>query len=42
MYLHVDLTNDAARGLYERDGYVDVVWAGGANEIIYYVKKLGK
>lgn len=46
MYLHVDPTNDVARTLYEKDGYVDVgrrwnvVWAGGANEISYYVKKI--
>ncbi|KAL7532998.1 hypothetical protein ACHAXR_004978 [Thalassiosira sp. AJA248-18] len=47
LYLHVDPTNDAATGLYEKEGYVDVgrrwnvVWAGGANDISYYVKKLG-
>ena len=46
IYLHVDPTNDAARTLYETEGYVDVgkrwnvLWAGGANEISYYVKKL--
>jgi len=48
MYLHVDPENDAARGLYEKDGYADVgrrwdvIWAGGANEISYYVKRLGR
>ena len=47
MYLHVDPSNDAARGLYQKEGYKDVgrrwnaIWAGGANEISYYVKKLG-
>jgi len=46
IYLHVDPTNDAARNLYETEGYVDVgkrwnvLWAGGANEISYYVKRL--
>ena len=46
IYLHVDPTNDAARTLYETEGYVDVgkrwnvLWAGGANEISYYVKRL--
>lgn len=46
VYLHVDPTNDAARTLYEKEGYIDVgkrwnaVWAGGANEIGYYVKRL--
>jgi ribosomal protein S18 acetylase RimI-like enzyme len=46
IYLHVDPTNDAARKLYEREGYVDVgrrwnaIWAGGASEISYYVKRL--
>ena len=44
IYLHVDPTNDAARKLYEKEGYVDVgrrwnaIWAGGASEICYYVK----
>lgn len=48
MYLHVDPTNDAARGLYEKEGYVDVgrrwsvIWADGAEGISYYVKKLGR
>jgi len=47
MYLHVDPENDAARNLYEKEGYVDVgqrwnvVWAGGAEGISYYVKRLG-
>lgn len=46
IYLHVDPTNDAARTLYEKEGYVDVgrrwnvIWAGGANEISYYVKRM--
>ena len=46
IYLHVDPTNDAARSLYEKEGYADVgrrwnvIWAGGANEISYYVKKI--
>ena len=46
IYLHVDPSNDAARTLYETEGYVDVgkrwnvLWAGGANEISYYVKRL--
>ena len=46
IYLHVDPTNNAARALYETEGYVDVgkrwnvLWAGGANEISYYVKRL--
>jgi len=46
IYLHVDPTNDAARNLYVTEGYVDVgkrwnvLWAGGANEISYYVKRL--
>ena len=46
VYLHVDPTNDAARNLYVTEGYVDVgkrwnvLWAGGANEISYYVKRL--
>ena len=46
IYLHVDPTNDAARKLYEKEGYVDVgrrwnaIWAGGASEISYYVKRL--
>ena len=46
MYLHVDPTNDAAMGLYEKEGYKDVgrrwnaIWAGGANEISYYVNRL--
>ena len=46
IYLHVDPTNDAARTLYEKEGYVDVgkrwnvLWAGGAEEISYYVKSL--
>jgi GNAT superfamily N-acetyltransferase len=46
IYLHVDPTNDAARTLYENEGYVDVgrrwnvIWSGGANEISYYVKKI--
>ena len=44
IYLHVDPTNNAARKLYEKEGYVDVgmrwnaIWAGG--EISYYVKRL--
>ena len=46
MYLHDDPTNDAAMGLYEKEGYKDVgrrwnaIWAGGANEISYYVNRL--
>jgi len=46
IYLHVDQSNDSARTLYEKEGYVDVgrrwnvLWAGGADEIGYYVKKL--
>ena len=46
VYLHVDPSNDAARTLYEKEGYVDVgkrwsvMWAGGADEIGYYVKKM--
>ena len=48
IYLHVDPANDAARALYEKEGYVDVgrrwnvLWAGGANCISYYVKKIGR
>eukprot|EP00584_Thalassiosira_punctigera_P025896 CAMPEP_0172578744 /NCGR_PEP_ID=MMETSP1067-20121228/138889_1 /TAXON_ID=265564 ORGANISM="Thalassiosira punctigera, Strain Tpunct2005C2" /NCGR_SAMPLE_ID=MMETSP1067 /ASSEMBLY_ACC=CAM_ASM_000444 /LENGTH=446 /DNA_ID=CAMNT_0013371443 /DNA_START=43 /DNA_END=1383 /DNA_ORIENTATION=+ len=48
VYLHVDPENDAARGLYENEGYVDVgrrwdvFWAGGASGISYYVKRLGE
>ena len=48
LYLHVDPTNDVARGLYETEGYVDVgrrwnvMCAGGASGISYYVKRLGK
>lgn len=46
IYLHVDQSNDSARTLYEKEGYVDVgqrwnvLWARGADEIGYYVKKL--
>jgi ribosomal protein S18 acetylase RimI-like enzyme len=46
LYLHVDPSNDAARILYEKEGYKDVgkrwsvIWAGGADGIGYYVKKL--
>lgn len=46
IYLHVDPSNDAARTLYEKEGYKDVgkrwsvLWAGGADGIGYYVKKL--
>ncbi len=46
IYLHVDPSNDAARTLYRNEGYVDVgrrwnvIWAGGADEISYYVKKI--
>lgn len=46
IYLHVDPANDAARKLYEKEGYVDVgkrwnaIWAGGASEISYYVKRM--
>lgn len=48
LYLHVDPTNDAARALYKKEGYVDVmrrwnvIWAGNASGISYYVKRLGK
>lgn len=46
IYLHVDPSNDTARKLYETEGYRDVgkrwnvLWAGGADGIGYYVKKL--
>lgn len=46
LYLHVDPENTAARTLYEREGYKDVgrrwsvLWAGGADGIGYYTKKL--
>lgn len=46
IYLHVDPANVAAMQLYEKEGYVDVgsrwnaFWAGGANEISYFVKRL--
>ena len=48
LYLHVDPDNKAAVSLYNKEGFVDVgrrwnaSWNGGANEIGYYVKKLGK
>ena len=48
MYLHVDIENDAARILYEKEGYTDVgkrwnmFWTGGASEIGNYVKVLGE
>ena len=47
LYLHVDPSNEAARTLYEKEGYVDVgrrwnvIWARGANDIGYYMKVLG-
>lgn len=47
LYLHVDPANEAARGLYEKEGYTDVgrrwnaFWAGDASGISYYVKRLG-
>jgi len=46
LYLHVDPNNIEAVTLYEKEGYVDVgkrwnvIWAGGAEDISYYVKKL--
>jgi ribosomal protein S18 acetylase RimI-like enzyme len=46
IYLHVDPSNDSARMLYEKEGYKDVgkrwnvMWAGGADGIGYYAKKL--
>mmetsp|Transcript_66 Transcript_66/g.100 ORF Transcript_66/g.100 Transcript_66/m.100 type:complete len:395 (-) Transcript_66:42-1226(-) len=48
LYLHVDPDNVAAVSLYEKEGFVDVgrrwnaSWNGGANEIGYYVKRIGK
>lgn len=48
LYLHVDPENEAAVSLYEKEGFVDVgrrwnaSWNGGANQIGYYVKKVGK
>ncbi|KAL7538553.1 hypothetical protein ACHAWF_006119, partial [Thalassiosira exigua] len=47
IYLHVDPSNDAARRLYETEGYKDAgrrwdaVWAGGASDVGYYVKRSG-
>lgn len=46
MFLHVDFENEAARKLYEEEGYTDVgkrwrpFWAGKAAEIGYFLKKL--
>ena len=46
MYLHVDVENETALGLYKSEGYGDVglrwnpFWAGNASDIGYYVKKL--
>ena len=46
LYLHVDPNNIEAVTLYEKEGYVDVgkrwnvIWAGGAEVISYYVKNI--
>ncbi len=48
LYLHVDPENKAAVSMYVKEGFVDVgrrwnaSWIGGANQIGYYVKRLGK
>ena len=46
IYLHVDIDNDSAYGLYKSEGYKDVghrwnpFWAGSAADIGYFVKTL--